>query len=82
MRCVWRTQSAYVESFNAKLCDECLNERWVTSLFHARTVVEAWRREYNKERPEQILGGLTPRQYAKQLASKVITPEDSRARRS
>ena len=53
-------QSAYVESFNGRLRDECLNERWFTSLLRARTVIETWRREYNQERPKNALGGLTP----------------------
>jgi transposase InsO family protein len=51
-------QNAYIESFNGRLRDECLNEHWFTSLAHARTVIEAWRREYNDERPKRALGGL------------------------
>lgn len=61
-------QNAYVESFNGRLRDECLNEHWFTSLLHARTAIETWRREYNEERPKKALGGLTPAAYAKQLA--------------
>lgn len=61
-------QNAYVESFNGRLRDECLNEHWLTSLLHARTAIETWRREYNEERPKKALGGLTPAAYAKQLA--------------
>ena len=61
------TQNAYVESFNGRLRDECLNEHWFTSLPHACVVIEAWRREYNEERPKRALGGLTPCAYAKQL---------------
>lgn len=63
-------QNAYVESFNGRLRDECLNEHWFTSLPHAQVVIEAWRREYNEERPKKGLGGLTPAQYAKQLMQK------------
>ena len=66
-------QNAYVESFNGRLRDECLNEHWFTSLPHARLEIERWRREYNEERPKQGLGGLTPTQYAKHLAGKAIT---------
>lgn len=66
-------QNAYVESFNGRLRDECLNEHWFTSLPHARTVIEAWRREYNEERPKKSLGGLTPASYAKQMAEKALT---------
>jgi putative transposase len=52
-------QNAYVESFNGRLRDECLNEHWFTSLEHARVEIERWRREYNEERPKKSLGGLT-----------------------
>jgi len=61
-------QNAYIESFNGRLRDECLNEHWFTHLLQARTVIETWRREYNEERPKKALGGLTPTAYAKQLA--------------
>lgn len=63
-------QNAYIESFNGRLRDECLNEHWFTSLPHAQAIIEAWRREYNEERPKKGLGGLTPAQYAKQLMEK------------
>ncbi len=70
-----------IESFNGRLRDECLNEHWFTSLLHARTVIETWRREYNEERPKNALGGLTPEAYAKTLAgSDTLTP-DSKADR-
>ena len=69
-----------MESFIGRLRDECLNEHWFISFEHARAVIEAWRREYNEERPKKSLGGLTPLQYAQQLATKVVTiPEDSNA---
>ena len=58
------TQNAYIESFNGRFRDECLNEHWFTSLTHAEVVIEAWRREYNEERPKKGLGGLTPADYA------------------
>jgi transposase InsO family protein len=67
------TQNAYVESFNGRLRDECLNEHWFTSLAHAQAVIEAWRREYNEERPKKRLGGLTPAAYARQLMTKGST---------
>jgi transposase InsO family protein len=53
-------QNAYIEPFNGRLRDECLNEHWFTSLAHARSVIEIWRREYNEERPKRALGRLTP----------------------
>jgi transposase InsO family protein len=47
------------------------------SVEHARAVIEAWRREYNEERPKRSLGGLTPTQFAKQLAIKAVTMPDA-----
>jgi putative transposase len=73
-------QNAYVESFNGRFRDECLNEHWFTSLTYARTEIESWRLEYNEERPKKSLDGLTPAQFAKQLAARPNTmPEDSRS---
>lgn len=66
-------QNAYIESFNGRLRDECLNEHWFVSLAHAKVVIEAWRREYNEERPKKSLGGLTPSAYARQMAMKSAT---------
>ena len=63
-------QNAYIESFNGRLRDECLNEHWFVSLAHARVIIESWRREFNEERPKKSLGGLTPSDYAKKLARK------------
>ena len=59
-------QNAYIESFNGRRRDECLNEHWFLNLAHAQAVIEAWRREYNEERPKKALGGLTPAAYARQ----------------
>ena len=74
-------QNAYVESFNGRLRDECLNEHWFVSLPHAQAVINAWVREYNEERPKKALGGLTPASYAKQLAAKAakLTPDSKAA---
>lgn len=66
-------QNAYIESFNGRFRDECLNEHWFTSLAHAQAVIEAWRREYNEERPKKALGGLTPAAYAKRLMKEAST---------
>jgi transposase InsO family protein len=72
-------QNAYIESFNGRLRDECLNEHWFVSLAHAKVVIEAWRCEYNEERPKKSLGGLTPSAYARQLAMKsaTLTPDSN-----
>ena len=66
-------QNAYIESFNGRFRDECLNEHGFTSLDHARRVIETGRREYNDERPKKALGGLTPTEYAKQISQKADT---------
>jgi putative transposase len=57
-------QNGYIESFNGRFRDECLNEHWFLSMRHARSVIEAWRQEYNNERPHSSLGYLTPVQFA------------------
>lgn len=56
-------QNAYVESFNGKLRDECLNMSWFRNLWHARIIIEAWRIEYNSKRPHSGLGYKTPEQF-------------------
>ena len=60
------TQNAFVESFNGRLRDECLNETLFTSLAQARVVLAAWRDDYNTIRPHSKLGGKTPVQIAAQ----------------
>lgn len=57
-------ENAYIESFNGRFRDECLNEHWFLSLAHARSVIEAWRIEYNTERPHSSLGNRTPEEFA------------------
>ena len=66
-------QNAYIESFNSRFRDECLNEHWFFNLRHARHEIERWCREYNHERPKKGLGGLTPAQYARQMKQKTTT---------
>jgi putative transposase len=58
------TDNAFVESFNGRLRDECLNAHWFLSLADARAKIEAWRRDYNESRPHMSLGWLTPVEYA------------------
>jgi putative transposase len=57
-------QNAFVESFNGRLRDECLNEHAFASLAEARRIVEAWRIDYNTVRPHSSLGGITPSMFA------------------
>jgi putative transposase len=57
-------QNGFVESFNGRLRDECLNESVFTSLKEAIEIIEAWRIDYNTLRPHTSLGGLTPAAFA------------------
>jgi putative transposase len=56
-------QNAFIESFNGKFRDECLNEHWFLTLQEAQLVIEAWRQEYNEERTHSSLGDVTPREF-------------------
>ena len=60
-------QNAFVESFNGRLRDECLNETLFSSLPHARSVLAAWRADYNQTRSHSSLGNLPPEQFAQQM---------------
>jgi len=57
-------QNAFVESFNSRLRDECLNEHVFLTLAEARETIEAWRYDYNHLRPHSSLGALTPIEFA------------------
>ena len=57
------TDNSHIESFNGRLRDECLNTHQFLSLDHARTIIEAWRRDYNEVRPHSSLGNLTPAEF-------------------
>jgi len=61
------TQNAYVESFNGRLRDECLNQHEFLNLDHAEALIEAWRDDYNRIRPHGSLGGRIPEEYASEL---------------
>ena len=58
------TDNATIESFNARFRQECLNEHWFLSLADAREKIEAWREDYNHERPHGSLGNATPASFA------------------
>ena len=64
------TDNAYIESFNGRLRQECLNEHWFLSLEDAQHHVDAWRNDYNRVRPHSALDGQTPAQYADRAAKK------------
>jgi putative transposase len=60
-----------IEAFNGRLRQECLNESWFLSLEDARQKVEAWRQDYNKNRPHGALGNVSPLVYAASMAKSV-----------
>ena len=57
-------QNGFVESFNGRLRDECLNEHLFTSFKEVREIIEDWRIDYNTNRPHTSLAGLTPTEFA------------------
>ena len=59
-------ENAFIESFNGRLRDECLNVHQFQSLADAKATTEAWRVDYNQRRPHSSLGHLTPNEFAKQ----------------
>jgi len=61
------TQNAYIESFNGRFRDECLNENEFRSLARARAIIEDWRRDYNAFRPHKSLGNRTPEEFVREL---------------
>lgn len=60
------TDNAWIESFNGRLREECLNAHWFLSLADARRKIEEWRCFYNEMRPHSALGWATPAEYARQ----------------
>jgi putative transposase len=57
--------NAFIEAFNGRLREECLNENWFLSLDDARDKVGAWRKEYNRQRPHSALGNLSPEEFSR-----------------
>lgn len=72
--------NGYVESFNSRLRDECLNINSFYSLLHARVVISDWKSEYNHARPHSSLGYLTPAEYARQCAHQMETDDSHNVR--
>ena len=57
-------QNGYIESFNGKFRDECLNEHWFQTLQQARSEIAIWRQDYNEVRPHSSLGRIPPAEFA------------------
>jgi putative transposase len=66
-------ENCYIESFNGKLRDECLNQHWFLSLADARTRIETWRDEYNTARPHRGLAQSTPLEFARRIENDVAS---------
>ena len=62
-------ENGYVESFNGRFRDECLNETWFIDLADAREKIAEWKQDYNRSRPHSALGYRTPEEFAAQAAS-------------
>ncbi|MBI3291641.1 MAG: IS3 family transposase [Elusimicrobia bacterium] len=58
------TENAYIESFNGRLRDDCLNDHQFLTMPEAQVIIEAWRKDYNEARPHGSLDGLTPGEFA------------------
>jgi len=74
-RLPWK--NGFVESFHDKFRDECLDREWLLTIPEARVVAEAWRKEYNTERPHSSLEYLTPAAFAAKQANQTdatLTP--------
>ena len=71
-------ENAYVESFNGRLRDECLNGYWFLSLADARRQIAAWRAEYNGARPHGNLAGRTPDEFAREHERLRLVPTTTR----
>jgi putative transposase len=73
-------QNGYIESFNGRFRDECLNEHWFQTLHQARKEIAAWRLDYNEVRPHGSIGRMPPARFAEQhrrparAAAQQITP--------
>ena len=75
----WR--NGYVESFNSRIRDECLNINSFYSLLHAQVIIGDWKDEYNHQRRHSSLGYLTPAEYARQCTHQMET-DDSQSDRT
>lgn len=62
-------QNAYIESFNGRFREECLNEHWFVSINEARLLIEHWRKRYNQIRPHSSIGRIPPDLFAIQFES-------------
>lgn len=69
-------ENCFIESFNGRLRDECLNESWFVSLWDAQRTIESWRIEYNTARPHSGLANRTPAEFAEGLQATACSPSN------
>ena len=70
-------QNGYIESFNGKFRDECLNEQWFQSLPQARDCIAEWRKDYNEVRPHSSLGRIPPSQFAQKQRIQIFATDSN-----
>ena len=73
-------QNGYIESFNGRFRDECLNDHWFQTLHQARATITAWRRDYNEVRPHGSIGRIPPARFAeiqRRLIAEAIQQHDT-----
>jgi len=70
-------ENGFIESFNARLRDECLNREQLWTLTEARVVLEDWRWKYNNIRPHRSLGYITPLKFAQREAPEEVSNQCS-----
>lgn len=70
-------ENGFIESFNGKLRDECLNTEIFFTLEDARQKLERWRRDYNEQRPHSARGGLPPMEHLRRIVEKTNGPANS-----
>lgn len=69
-------QNAFVESFQGRLRDECLDRHWFLGLADARQTIEAWRQDYNRARPHSALGYRPPEEFRQAFAAAAIRRQE------
>lgn len=71
------TDNPFIEAFNARLRDECLDQHWFASLEEARRIITAFHQDYNVERPHSALGNRTPTEFIHSWNLERAVPEVS-----
>ena len=71
-------ENVYIESFNGKFREECLNQHWFKGLKEASKIIEEWREDYNSVRPHSALGYLTPEEFIQKYKAVHIFTSRSR----